>query len=1835
MTINKLKSGLVVLCILSSTMAWGITETFSDKVRFLALTGGKQYSTTYPVLANRPSTYVSNLVTFTSPAPSALKFDEWTNSFAGPDLGIEGWENLNVSLGFVVNSMGFDIEEGGANSVFTIELFRDNDLVDQVTLEMTSQTQFFGVWTDTGFNRMEIRETTGGISDEFFGAFYGGLDKNRDRSANVPALICQFPLLAAYSFSTGAALFAPPPTDLGFDLAAYSANIGLKYCKPYAVAPPDMLTDVNNTAAPPGTFDACYKTYDHERVHSGFTALFGIPVQYDYDWGELGTPQVIHQNSDVEVYMLTGLLPPMTDTLSLSSLLGDELAAGGIYSSCNGIRDISSTGHKCPFSQGREINMPVGRNTINYRFDVNMGILDLVYIPVPKFPKGTKNKALLDLGMDLLFQFTEIVWDIALGGWRFGNYEDRKQHVVVYDTVAPTISKDNTIDFNGDGFINALDLAFIDNVVIEADEIGGVSANRFRSFLRSMYNTSDACNRSVSFGAYYPDDALRVFWPVSQTGNDQSFDLTWKAIDPGPNYQGLPNATSITQHISVVDTRPPIIQPPMDIVELTEDTQVTLDLGQPLVFDLVDINPLIEHDAVFPLSAGLHTITWTATDASGNQASTTQSVNIKNSNIEPAALALTGGDAQHAISFEPQEITLGGFDADGDPLNFFIEDYPDNGFFVAPLYPYFIEDYRLEATTPDSEWETFCETRPPGQGDFYHAEHIRNPVYFSVLDDGTTYVIDYGYVNCRNDLNLPPKYLPRLAVFDSAGQFIAGQNRQNVPNDFYININSELLYTTDGELSNGSVLELDSSLNSLMRFELFNLPDQNQIAADSGFDGSINYAQSAVMDSQGVLYVLDNLGDVHALRSDRGIASQGGFELRPEFINFALQTPHQGTHFDMAIDSADNLYVSMGKRVYKVTPATIDENGDFVVGDLVGWMGKCTVDTAPGDQAVCDLTNQRSLGYSCTDETCGGSYGESGDQPGQFNDARGIAIDNKDVLFVTDFLNYRIQRFTPEGFFAGQAESACEGNCFVLGDFGRPHDIAVNSSHFFIIDPLTNLLHISQTSPFLEIGDDFATVLYQSNNDFACVLSSDCIDTFSFSVSDGVRDSDSMQMMRSDPAVVEVHVGRNYRPPFATAGLAFEALEEVSTGFILDGSDPDPLDSLSFNISAQPEHGSVNLSGHQVTYTSDLNYVGEDSFAFTVSDGIETSAPEVVQVTVQDVNDPAVIVFNLPDAVARGFEVRLDGILNDPDVNDSYHMVVDWGDGTAPEPQGEVNMMGQLTGPILYANSTGSGTVLATHIFDTTGSYDVRFCITDRIDASGNGTAASIEHCSVANLLVEDAIDLTVANSGPDYLQRGQSDSYTITVTNRIPDSGSGLTATGIELTIQMDTIIITAAPAGCVISDNEIVCQINDLEPGGSADVVIPLIIPTDTGDKVEVLSEVRVTADQNDLTGVDLSLIRTPLLTFADIMISGTNMAELEDDVDVNIGDGVCENSSGACNLRAAIEEANHSGLDSIALGNGIFSLSLTTVVSPESGYGDLDVLQDLVIIGNGPEHTIIDAAGIDRVFDVDATLELRHLSVVGGLTVNEGEPHGAGIKVGSNSRLILSNVKISNNDAFGWGGAIFNDSRLADSLRISNSIISANSADDGAGIFSYGGGGFENVTISSNRATKIAGGVYLSGADVLLRHVTIAANSANQAGGLYVSSGGTFTVANTLLGDNSAVTGNDCQTPSGSIVSTGGNLVADTSVCSATWLNTDQLNVSANILPLSDNGGSTQTHALKYDSVARDNGLNIHCINTDQRGEIRPIDGDGDGLAACDSGAYEASGIGNDIIFQNSFE
>jgi len=118
-------------------------------------------------------------------------------------------------------------------------------------------------------------------------------------------------------------------------------------------------------------------------------------------------------------------------------------------------------------------------------------------------------------------------------------------------------------------------------------------------------------------------------------------------------------------------------------------------------------------------------------------------------------------------------------------------------------------------------------------------------------------------------------------------------------------------------------------------------------------------------------------------------------------------------------------------------------------------------------------------------------------------------------------------------------------------------------------------------------------------------------DSFAFTASDGLA--------TSAPATVSINVAEGNHAPVATPQTV-STVENQSKPMTLSGTDADE-DSLTYAISSGPSHGTLGtLSGSAVTYTPDEGYVGPDSFTFTASDGLATSAPATVSINVTQGN---------------------------------------------------------------------------------------------------------------------------------------------------------------------------------------------------------------------------------------------------------------------------------------------------------------------------------------------------------------------------------------------------------------------------------------------------------------------------------------------------------------------------------------------------------------------------------------------------------------------------------------
>ncbi|HEX6208537.1 MAG TPA: choice-of-anchor Q domain-containing protein, partial [Actinomycetota bacterium] len=247
------------------------------------------------------------------------------------------------------------------------------------------------------------------------------------------------------------------------------------------------------------------------------------------------------------------------------------------------------------------------------------------------------------------------------------------------------------------------------------------------------------------------------------------------------------------------------------------------------------------------------------------------------------------------------------------------------------------------------------------------------------------------------------------------------------------------------------------------------------------------------------------------------------------------------------------------------------------------------------------------------------------------------------------------------------------------------------------------------------------------------------------------------------------------------------------------------------------------------------------------------------------------------------------------------------------------------------------------------------------------------------------------------------------------------------------------------------------------------------------------------------------------------------------------------------------------------GRFRLSVGPAGDNAGLTGDLDITDDVVIRGAGMGRTIIDANGLDRVFDVDTgfagiLVVLRDLTITGGSVTGTS---GGGIW--NNGILVLKNVEVRGNESLdavtGGGGGIWNydtgilsvvESRIVGNrttgsgtgggLRnrgtasVFDTLIKGNRSRDGGGIMSFptpatltvrdsalvgniafdgDGGGFnnnngatatfENVTVSKNRAARFGGGIYHFSGSSSFSHLTVADNRADFDGNAVGDGGG----------------------------------------------------------------------------------------------------------------------------------
>lgn len=185
---KKFLSVLAMTGIFSLSAQAGIIAITTDQTGFVTDTG----ATSAGSIPQTPSGsgFSVGVLSFSNESPSSLNATRnWTNFISEPyDLAVNGQEQFNIDSSVDLIAIGFMVVEPDVNkgpndvvdscnatcfdSTFEFEIFKGATSLGSVQVGgFTATGLFFGILSDTPFDRLQIREPIGGIDNEFFGNF--------------------------------------------------------------------------------------------------------------------------------------------------------------------------------------------------------------------------------------------------------------------------------------------------------------------------------------------------------------------------------------------------------------------------------------------------------------------------------------------------------------------------------------------------------------------------------------------------------------------------------------------------------------------------------------------------------------------------------------------------------------------------------------------------------------------------------------------------------------------------------------------------------------------------------------------------------------------------------------------------------------------------------------------------------------------------------------------------------------------------------------------------------------------------------------------------------------------------------------------------------------------------------------------------------------------------------------------------------------------------------------------------------------------------------------------------------------------------------------------------------------------------------------------------------------------------------------------------------------------------------------------------------------------------------------------------------------------------------
>jgi predicted outer membrane repeat protein len=230
--------------------------------------------------------------------------------------------------------------------------------------------------------------------------------------------------------------------------------------------------------------------------------------------------------------------------------------------------------------------------------------------------------------------------------------------------------------------------------------------------------------------------------------------------------------------------------------------------------------------------------------------------------------------------------------------------------------------------------------------------------------------------------------------------------------------------------------------------------------------------------------------------------------------------------------------------------------------------------------------------------------------------------------------------------------------------------------------------------------------------------------------------------------------------------------------------------------------------------------------------------------------------------------------------------------------------------------------------------------------------------------------------------------------------------------------------------------------------------------------------------------------------------------------------DGSSGS--LRGAINQANAAGgAQTVTMGAGLFKLTQFATTETSTA-GDLDVSCDLTLLGQSSATTFIDGGGVDRIFDIEAVLNVSFQNVTLQNGLGQSGDSGGAVEA-SGGNLSFTNVILRNNSVSSEGGAIHT---TTGNITLTNCSLIGNHAEDDGGAIATDSGAITitNSTLQLNTAGSSGGAIDMdgSGPTVTLTITNSSVNNnraGNDGGAINDSSTGSVTISKCVIINNVA--------------------------------------------------------------------------------------------------------------------